>query len=469
MGGIHCGRVRNAHLDGFANCAHPARRTAGDRLGEQAPDSTALDPARRRGSATRRARVSRDAGHRQGDGRRHQNSHRASQSSRLDRRARDRPQLPRQARADGLGLGAVPFLAAHRRRPRAPIVGRTASAKYKCRPSSIRRSRSSRSSASSAWSLPYSSSWGSSARCMHWVVGRERDDSSTRLIGFGAIAVAWSVLYNLYEDKGFAIGLMLLLALATRDAADAALESRRRLEETDRLKRPRTPADRGRQARSTPHEGTPPPVVILLQTVLPDYRRPFLEELRRSLEARLVIVTGESGFEPTVRLSSVDAETLVVRNVYLPGRRLLWQRGSVRPRRIGRLNRRAQPARPLDVAGLTIRRLLGRPTLAWGHAWPRSGRATKRTRIRNLMRRFATDVIVYTHSEAEALARRTPGKRIHAAPNGLYPASRTVEGTDARPGMTSSTSADWWSQEAPAPARGVRRGLPDSRTTCASS
>ena len=52
------------------------------------------------------------------------------------------------------------------------------------------------------------------------------------LIGFGAIAVAWSVLYNLYEDKGFAIGLMLLLALATRDAADAALESRSRLEQT---------------------------------------------------------------------------------------------------------------------------------------------------------------------------------------------------------------------------------------------
>jgi O-antigen ligase len=51
------------------------------------------------------------------------------------------------------------------------------------------------------------------------------------LIGFGAIVVAWSVLHNPYEDKGFAIGLMLLLALAAREASDAALQSREQLEE----------------------------------------------------------------------------------------------------------------------------------------------------------------------------------------------------------------------------------------------
>ena len=51
------------------------------------------------------------------------------------------------------------------------------------------------------------------------------------LIGFGAIVVAWSALHNPYEDKGFAIGLMLLLALATREASDAALRSHAQLEE----------------------------------------------------------------------------------------------------------------------------------------------------------------------------------------------------------------------------------------------
>jgi O-antigen ligase len=65
---------------------------------------------------------------------------------------------------------------------------------------------------------------------------RRRTDMRTipqlALIGFGAIVAAWSLLYNPYEDKGFSIALVLLLALAAREASDAALESRRRLEES---------------------------------------------------------------------------------------------------------------------------------------------------------------------------------------------------------------------------------------------
>ena len=41
------------------------------------------------------------------------------------------------------------------------------------------------------------------------------------LIGFGGVVVAWSLLQNPYEDKGFAIGLMLLLAAGAREASDA--------------------------------------------------------------------------------------------------------------------------------------------------------------------------------------------------------------------------------------------------------
>jgi O-antigen ligase len=45
------------------------------------------------------------------------------------------------------------------------------------------------------------------------------------LIGYGAVVVGWSLLQNPYEDKGFAIGLILLLAAAAREASDAT-ESR---------------------------------------------------------------------------------------------------------------------------------------------------------------------------------------------------------------------------------------------------
>lgn len=51
------------------------------------------------------------------------------------------------------------------------------------------------------------------------------------LIGFGAVATAWSLLLNPYEDKGFAIGLILLFAVAAREASDAAPQVERRRDE----------------------------------------------------------------------------------------------------------------------------------------------------------------------------------------------------------------------------------------------
>ena len=46
------------------------------------------------------------------------------------------------------------------------------------------------------------------------------------LIGYGAVVVTWSLLQNPYEDKGFAIGLMLMLAAGAREAGDAAMTER---------------------------------------------------------------------------------------------------------------------------------------------------------------------------------------------------------------------------------------------------
>ena len=42
------------------------------------------------------------------------------------------------------------------------------------------------------------------------------------VIGFGAVLAAWTLLLNPFEDKGFALGLMLLLAVGAREASDAA-------------------------------------------------------------------------------------------------------------------------------------------------------------------------------------------------------------------------------------------------------
>lgn len=44
------------------------------------------------------------------------------------------------------------------------------------------------------------------------------------LVGFGAVVVGWTLLQNPYEDKGFAIGLALLLSVGAREAADSHSE-----------------------------------------------------------------------------------------------------------------------------------------------------------------------------------------------------------------------------------------------------
>jgi glycosyltransferase involved in cell wall biosynthesis len=177
----------------------------------------------------------------------------------------------------------------------------------------------------------------------------------------------------------------------------------------------------------------PLPLVVIVQSALPDYREAVVGGLRRSLRARLLVVTGESGFEPTVRLSRADAETIVVRNVYLARRRMLWQRGSIR--RAVRADVSVVDLNPRVLSTwviLVVRRTLRRPTLAWGHAWSRSGRRSWTERLRSPMRRLASDIVVYTHAEADQLAPRMRGKRIHAAPNGLYSERCAIPQTDLR-------------------------------------
>ena len=106
---------------------------------------------------------------------------------------------------------------------------------------------------------------------------------------------------------------------------------------------------------------------------------------------------------------------------YLAGRRLLWQSGIWRSAlgadvTVIELN-------PRILSGwaiLLVRRLRRRPTLVWGHAWPRGGKDKWTDTFRQTMRRLASGVVVYTHQQAEELRRRMPGTSVTAAPNALY-------------------------------------------------
>lgn len=165
--------------------------------------------------------------------------------------------------------------------------------------------------------------------------------------------------------------------------------------------------------------------LVLVQTVAPHYRQTVFALIREIERDGFELIAGAEYFDPTVRtqVQSPDAVRLV-RNHFLLGRRVLWQSGClldcVRAERvILELNPRI-----LNVwATLLLRRALRRPTTLWGKAWPRAGREARSDTVRNILRRLAGNLVLYTETEAREVTLRNPGVNVTAAPNALYPLS----------------------------------------------
>jgi glycosyltransferase involved in cell wall biosynthesis len=162
--------------------------------------------------------------------------------------------------------------------------------------------------------------------------------------------------------------------------------------------------------------------VVLVQPVLPHYRQAFLNELTRRLGEDLIIFAGTEPWDGRpVPLAQVNHAVRTGKTYFFFNRRVAWQRGAVRLALRGEVA--ILPLHPRFLSSwviLVARRLAKRPTVLWGHAWPRAGPASKSDRIRHLMRRCATVIVTYTEKEAEALRRLMPDARVNAAPNSLY-------------------------------------------------
>jgi glycosyltransferase involved in cell wall biosynthesis len=162
------------------------------------------------------------------------------------------------------------------------------------------------------------------------------------------------------------------------------------------------------------------PRVVVVQTTIPDYRRAFFEGVSEALGPRFELLSGDEDWEVDVSHSH-DFPHTPVRNIFLAGRRLLWQAGVLRP--ILQADVAVLSLNPRILTSwivLLARRATGRRTLLWGHAWPRRGEASTTDRIRALMRSLASTLIVYTETEAQAVKRMLPGADVIAAPNALY-------------------------------------------------
>jgi glycosyltransferase involved in cell wall biosynthesis len=173
---------------------------------------------------------------------------------------------------------------------------------------------------------------------------------------------------------------------------------------------------------------------VLLQTAIGDYRQKVLELLVDEFGTKFHVFAGSEHFDSSTKTRvSLGPHLTFVSNHFLPGRRLLLQTGMWRPVLEADVAILELNPRILSVwLLLVLRRILGKESVLWGHAWPRGGRHKRSDRVRNLLRRLGDTIVVYTETQARELRERMPGKRIIAAPNALYSRSSMGADPDAR-------------------------------------
>jgi glycosyltransferase involved in cell wall biosynthesis len=161
--------------------------------------------------------------------------------------------------------------------------------------------------------------------------------------------------------------------------------------------------------------------VTFVQCEIPAYRQGVFDLLSERLPAQLTLVAGGDYFDHHGRVQIEHPALRAADNHYLGGRRVLWQTGIWRPAlgadvTVIELNPRILSNWVILIA----RRILRRRTIVWGHAFPRGGSERATDRLRHIMRRLASGVVVYTHQQAEALRQLMPNASVTAAPNALY-------------------------------------------------
>ena len=162
--------------------------------------------------------------------------------------------------------------------------------------------------------------------------------------------------------------------------------------------------------------------ILLVLVAAPEYWQRPLALLTERLGARFRLLTGDSSWEPGVRTGVADGPHVSrVRNRFLLGNRLVWQRGAFGPAVRADVAILDLNPRVLNTwLVLAVRRALHRPTVLRGHVWSRRGRHSRTEPVRNAQRRLADVLVTYTETEAREIRAKKADARVIAAPNALY-------------------------------------------------
>ncbi len=159
--------------------------------------------------------------------------------------------------------------------------------------------------------------------------------------------------------------------------------------------------------------------VAVLQTCVPDYRLAVFDALAERSPG-LKVWAGDSFFSSEIRTCAQQKDWYrPVENRFFLGRRFLWQRGvDALADFPGALICEFNPRILSSWWLLLRRRLAGRPTLLWGHAWGRIGRKSVYTLGRILMGRLVDGIVAYSETQARQIDLRMRGHvPVFAAPN----------------------------------------------------
>lgn len=173
---------------------------------------------------------------------------------------------------------------------------------------------------------------------------------------------------------------------------------------------------------------------LLIQTAIGDYRQNVINQLEDQMEGDLQICCGEIYFDSTTKTRiNFNSEITKLKNYYFFNRKALFQSGCFfqslcASNVILEMNPRIINTWLIAI----IRRLLCKPVVMWGHAWPREGKYASTDKLRSILRGLATQLIVYTETQKTELKEKEPALTILVAPNSLYSSEQMSFATDTQ-------------------------------------
>lgn len=161
--------------------------------------------------------------------------------------------------------------------------------------------------------------------------------------------------------------------------------------------------------------------LLILQAIIPSYRVNFFTLLSKEFNGQLMISSTDSYSAAKAINSEKPVTFLKIKSYNLLNNKLIFNSGNLLKNLFAhKLVMELNPRIVSNWLLLLLRKIIGKKTILWGHAWPIRGRLSKSDKVRHLMRLLSDSIICYTKAQEKELKELMPNKYICSAPNSLF-------------------------------------------------